>query len=83
MVESSAPDDRIRQALTLFELPARPTLEQLDAKRLDLLATWHPARYANLTNSPKKYMDSYTKAEAMTKQINEAYELLARWLATR
>ena len=81
MVEPQSPDDDVRQALALFEFPSPPTLEQLDAKRRDLLATWYPARYANLTNHPKQYMDSYTKAEAMTKQINEAYELLARWLA--
>ncbi len=81
MVEPQSPDDAVRQALALFEFPSPPTLEQLDAKRRELLTTWDPARYANLTNHPHKYMESYKKAEAMTKQINEAYELLAKWLS--
>lgn len=81
MSEPQEFDDAIRQALALFEFPSPPTVEQLNAKRRDLLATWHPVRYANLTNNPHKYMESYKKAEAMTKQINEAYQLLAAWLA--
>ncbi len=83
MSDPQTPDEQIRQALALFELPAQPTRDQLESKRRELLATWHPARYANLTNHPKQYMGSYTKAEAMTKQINEAYELLAKWLAAK
>ena len=39
-----------------------------------------PPRYANLTNNPKKYMQAYKRAEAMTKDINAAYELLVERL---
>ena len=81
MSEPQEFDDAIRRALALFEFPSPPTSEQLDAKRRDLLATWHPARYANLTNNPKKYMQMYKQAETMTKRIDEAYHLLAKWLA--
>ena len=46
--------------------------EQLEHKRRDLLATWHPHRYANLTNNPKRYMQMYKKGESMTKEIQKA-----------
>jgi len=42
--------------------------------------TWHPHRYASLTNNPRKYMQMYKKGEAMTKEVNAAYDLLAAWL---
>lgn len=63
-------------ALALFELTEPFTREDLDRKKQELLVTWHPHRYANLTNNPRKYMKMYTQAEAMTKNINAAYELL-------
>ncbi|MBI5855908.1 MAG: hypothetical protein HZB35_11930 [Nitrospirae bacterium] len=78
--ESPQTEPAVRQALDLFGFAARPTRAQLDETRRTLLATWHPARYANLTNNPKKYMQMYKQAETMTKQINEAYQLLAKWL---
>ena len=53
------------------------TLENLDRTRRALLYTWNPARYSNLTNNPKKYMESYKKAEEMTKLIEAAYALLS------
>jgi curved DNA-binding protein CbpA len=83
MTEPRTTDDPVRQALALFGFVAPPTLDQLDSKRRELLAVWHPARYANLTNNPKKYMQMFTKAETMTKQINEAYQVLAKWLAKK
>ncbi len=64
------------QALKLFALTRPFTREQLDQKRRDLLATWHPHRYANLTNNPRKYMQMYKKGEAMTKKIQAAYDVL-------
>jgi hypothetical protein len=70
-------------ALGLFGLADPFTREQLDAKRRELLAVWHPHRFANLTNNPRKYMESYKKAEAMTKEVNAAYDLLVAWLTTR
>jgi hypothetical protein len=71
------------QALELFGLATPPTREELDRKRRELLAIWHPARYANLTNNPRKYMLMYKKGEAMTKQIEAAYDLLSGWLSSR
>jgi hypothetical protein len=67
-------------ALALFELTIPFTRERLDARRRELLATWHPHRYANLTNNPRKYMSMYKKGEAMTKNIESAYALLDAWL---
>lgn len=75
-----APD--LEHALHLLGLTQPFTRELLEQRRRELLATWHPHRYANLTNNPRKYMQMYKKGEAMTKEINAAYELLAAWLAT-
>ena len=33
-----------------------------------------------VTNNPRKYMAKYKQAEAMTKDINAAYEMLLEWL---
>ena len=66
-------DDRLAQALALFALSQPYTLEQLNEQRDALLHTWAPQRFANLTNNPKKYMQAYTKAEEVTRQIEEAY----------
>lgn len=77
---SPAPPDDVTQALQLFGLTGRPTLDALQERRRELLATWHPSRYANLTNNPKKYMQMYKKAEAMTRDLNTAYALLLAWL---
>ncbi len=69
-------DDRLVQALALFALSQPYTIEQLNQQRDALLHTWTPQRFANLTNNPKKYMQAYTKAEEMTRRIEEAYRLL-------
>ena len=66
----------IEKALKLFELTEPFTREALEKKRQELLVTWHPHRYAMVTNNPRKYMAKYKQAEAMTKEINAAYELL-------
>ena len=68
--------DDLDNALKLFELTEPFTREALEQKRRELLATWNPQRYANLTNNPKKYMKSYKQGEEKTKEINAAYELL-------
>jgi hypothetical protein len=73
------PDD-VHRALQLFSLAFPVTHEQVDIRRRELLATWHPHRYANLTNNPRKYMQMYKKGEAMTKDIQAAYDLLVGWL---
>ena len=69
-------NESLAKALALFELAEPFTREDLDRKKQDLLLTWHPHRYAMVTNNPRKYMAKYTQAEAMTKEINTAYELL-------
>lgn len=66
----------LAKALTLFELTEPFTREDLDRKKQELLLTWHPHRYAMVTNNPRKYMAKYKQAEAMTKDITAAYELL-------
>ena len=69
-------NDSLANALALFELTEPFTREALDKKKQELLVTWHPHRYAMVTNNPRKYMAKYKQAEAMTKDINTAYELL-------
>jgi len=66
----------IDKALKLFELTVPFTREALDKKKQELLVTWHPHRYAMVTNNPRKYMAKYKQAEAMTKGIHAAYALL-------
>jgi hypothetical protein len=71
----------IEQALVLFEITEVELVDpgaraRLEHKRRELLLIWHPHRYANLTNNPKKYMRMYKQGEAMTKEIQAAYELL-------
>ena len=72
--------DEIQQALAVLGLTVPVTRESLERKRRELLHTWHPDRYANLTNNPKKYMQMFMKAEDMTKKIEAAYTLLSNRL---
>ena len=74
-------EDLLTKAQELFALTPPYTREQLDQKREELLHTWTPRRFANLTNNPKKYMQAYTKAEEMTRQIESSYALLEAILA--
>jgi hypothetical protein len=71
------------QALSTLGLTPPVTLEQLAAKRRELLHAWHPARYANLTNNPKKYMQKFKQAEEMTSRIETACRVVNEWLATQ
>ena len=64
------------KALKLFELTESFTRKALEKKKQELLVTWHPHRYAMVTNNPRKYMAKYKQAEVMTKDIHAAYELL-------
>lgn len=73
--------EAVDRALEVFGLSEPVSREDLEAKRRELLTTWNPHRYANLTNNPRKYMQMYRKGEAMTKEIREAYQVLADWLA--
>ncbi len=67
----------ITRALEILDLTLPVTSEALERARRVQLYTWDPARYSNLTNNPKKYMESYKKAEEMTKLIEAAYALLS------
>jgi preprotein translocase subunit Sec63 len=71
----------VADALQVLGLDLPVSQEQLEIKRKELLHTWDPSRYANLTNNPKKYMQSFKEAEEMTRKIEAAYALLSSWLA--
>lgn len=71
------------QALNTLGLTPPVTLEQLTAKRRELLHAWHPARYANLANNPKKYMQKFRQAEEMSSRIETAYHIVNEWLAAQ
>ncbi|MEO5956542.1 MAG: hypothetical protein ABIR36_12750 [Nitrospiraceae bacterium] len=66
----------VNHALEVLGLTLPVTPETLARTRRVLLYTWDPARYSNLTNNPKKYMQAYKKAEEMTKLIEASYALL-------
>ena len=72
----------VSDALKTLGLDLPVSQEQLDIKYKELLHTWHPPRYANLTNNPKKYMQSYKEAEEMTGKIEAAYTLLSSWITS-
>ena len=70
-------DDALNKALELFTLTLPFTREQLDQIHAQLLHTWNPQRYANLTNNPRKYMQAYKQAEEMTRLVESSYVLLS------
>ncbi len=67
----------VTHALEILGLTLPVTPETLAQTRQALLHTRNPARYSNLTNNPKKYMQAYKKAEEMTALIEAAYALLS------
>jgi hypothetical protein len=71
----------VNHALEVLGLTLPVTPETLARARRALLHTWNPARYSNLTNNPKKYMQSYKKAEEMTRKIEAASKAISEWLA--
>ena len=72
----------VNHALEVLGLTLPVSPETLARTRRVLLYTWDPARYSNLTNNPKKYMQAYKKAEEMTKLIEAAFTLLSALLIT-
>ena len=72
----------VSDALKILGLDLPVSQEQLEIKRKELLHIWDPSRYANLTNNPKKYMQSYKEAEEMTQKIEAAYALLSSWIVS-
>ena len=79
---SHVTQEDVNQALAVLGLTLPVTPETLARTRRVLLYTWNPARYSNLTNNLKKYMESYKKAEEMTKLVEAAYTLLSAVLIT-
>lgn len=78
--EHTIPHEVVR-ALELFELTGPVTRERVEERYRDLLRIWHPHRYANLTNNPRKYMEMYKKGEVMTKEVEAAYRVISTWLS--
>jgi len=81
--QDSSIQEPITEALALFDLTPPFSSTTLYQRYQDLLLTWHPHRYANMTNNPTKYMKMYKKGEAMTKEIRSAYTVLKEWLASQ
>jgi hypothetical protein len=73
---SHVTQEDVNQALAVLGLTLPVTPETLARAKRVQLYTWDPARYSNLTNNPKKYMQAYKKAEEMTKLIEASYTLL-------
>ena len=67
----------IAHALEILELTLPVTSDDLERARRVQLYTWNPARFSNLTNNPKQYMQAYKKAEEMTKLVEASYALLS------
>ncbi len=78
-----SPPTTVEEALKVFDLTRPFTRESLTQNYEKARRTWHPARYAGLTNNPGKYMEMYKKGEAKTKEIQTAYQLLLNYLATQ
>ena len=74
---SDVNQEDVTHALEILGLTLPVTPETLAQTRRALLDTWNPARYANLTNNPKQYMQAYKKAEEMTSLIEAAHALLS------
>jgi hypothetical protein len=70
----------VDQALKILDLTLPVTQEALERAKRVQLYNWNPARYSNLTNNPKKYMQAYKKAEEMTKLVEASYALLSALL---
>ena len=79
---SDVSQEDVNHALEVLGLTLPVTPETLARTKRVLLYTWNPARYSNLTNNPKKYMQAYKKAEEMTKLIEASYTLLSALLIT-
>ncbi len=75
MTDETIPEE-IARALEVLGLTLPITTEDLERAKRVQLYTWNPARYSNLTNNPKKYMEAYKKAEEMTKLVEASYALL-------
>ena len=80
MPDSVTPGDELTDALALFNVALPVTREQVETRYHELRVTWHPHRYASLSNNPRKYMTLVRQGEAMTKRITNAYRVLRGWV---
>ena len=78
--QEPVPQESITEALALFNLTPPLSQQALSQRYQDLLLTWHPHRYANITNNPSQYMHMYKKGEVTTKKIRLAHDVLKKWL---
>ncbi len=65
--------EEIRNAYQMLELPDGTNLPQIQKAWREMVTVWHPDRFPN---NP----DLQRKAEERTKQINNAYDILKRYL---
>jgi hypothetical protein len=79
MTDEAIPKE-VARALEVLELTLPTTSEALARAKRVQLYNWNPARYANLTNNPKQYMQAYKKAEEMTKLVEASHALLSALL---
>jgi hypothetical protein len=79
MTDEAIPKE-VARALEVLELTLPTTSEALARAKRVQLYNWNPARYANLTNNPKQYMQAFKKAEEMTKLVEASYALLSALL---
>ena len=79
MTDEAIPKE-VTRALEILELKLPTTSEALARAKRVQLYKWNPARYANLTNNPKQYMQAYKKAEEMTKLVEASHALLSALL---
>ena len=78
-----SPATTVDEALQLLNLTTPFSQETLTQRYEEARRTWHPSRYAGLTNNPGKYMEMYKKGEAKTKEIHAAHQLLLAHLNTQ
>jgi hypothetical protein len=79
MTDEAIPKE-VTRALEVLGLTLPTTSEALARAKRVQLYNWNPARYANLTNNPKQYMQAYKKAEEMTKLVEASHALLSALL---
>ncbi len=80
--QNTTPPPAIQEALQLLNLAFPFSREALVQRYEEARRTWHPSRYAGLTNNPGKYMEMYKKGEAKTKEVQTAYQVLLNYLTT-
>jgi DnaJ-domain-containing protein 1 len=74
--QEPSPATCFEEAMKLLNLTQPFSQDTLTQHYNETRRTWHPSRYAGLTNNPGKYMEMYKKGEAKTKDIQAAYQLL-------